>query len=78
VSGSAFVLSVMLWRSVRDLKLHSGKVTVGVGFDADRHRKLTYDYARAVFDECCSRLEALLALFQMVTQCVGNVALHEQ
>ena len=76
MSGSAFVLSIILWRSVRDYKLHTGSATVGVGYDGNQHCKLTYDYTRTAFDECCSRFQALFALFQMVTQCAGNVVQH--
>jgi hypothetical protein len=76
VSGSAFVLSVILWRSVREHELHNGSVTVGVGYDGNRHCKLTYDYARTILYVCCSRFQALFALFQMVTQCAGNVVQH--
>ena len=67
MSGSAFVLSIILWRSVREYELHNGSVTVGVGYDGNWHCKLTYDYARTIFDVCCSHLQALFALFQMVT-----------
>lgn len=49
---------------------------VGMGLDANRRYELTYYYTRTIFDKCCSCLQALLALFQKVTQGAGDVVQH--